>query len=502
MNTQLLTTKLYIPTPRPDSVLRSRLTQQLDRGLLGKLILVSAPAGFGKTTLVSEWVNHIDAPVAWLSLDENDSAPTQFLLYVVAALQTVILEFGDDLLSVLDAPQPPPIDSLLTSFLNELAAISHNVVLVLDDYHVLDNPDIDAALAFLLDNLPQHIHLIITTREDPQLPLARLRARGHLTEIRAADLRFRVDESAAFFRQIVGMEVSPDDIEVLDARTEGWVAGLQMAGLSMKRHDDIGGFIESFTGSHHFILDYLVEEVLSHQPDHIRQFLLRTSILDRLCGPLCDALLSGDVNGHETLTYLQRANLFLIPLDSERVWFRYHHLFGDLLRQRLHQNYEAADITTLHQRASAWFEEHELEMEAFRHAIETNDIERTRQIVESNTTPLYLRGGASAVLNWLDSLPTSEMDKHPMLWVIYGWALWVTYRSPEVEEKLQRAEAALERLSTDASPNIIGNIAAMRALLAANDYQIDRIITQSERALEFLHPDNLYVRMAVKRSLR
>ncbi|MGB4975184.1 MAG: LuxR family transcriptional regulator, partial [Anaerolineae bacterium] len=349
MSTPILATKLYFPPPRPKVVPRPRLIERLSDGFSAghKLTLISAAAGFGKTTLVSEWVAALtpsplpagEGPgvrVAWLSLDARDSDPTRFLAYLVAALQTLFAGIGAGVMAALDSPQPPPIEPLLTILLNEIAAIPADFILVLDDYHTIDSKPVDQALTFLVEHQPPQMRLVIATREDPQFPLARLRARGQMTELRAADLRFTPAEAAEFLNRVMGLNLSAGDIAALETRTEGWIAGLQLAALSMQGQQDTAGFIKSFTGSHHFVLDYLVEEVLGQQTASVQTFLLRTSILDRLCGPLCDAVLgSPSASGQETLEYLERANLFLVPLDNERRWYRYHHLFGDLLRQRL-----------------------------------------------------------------------------------------------------------------------------------------------------------------------
>src|SRR5713101_4880162 len=339
MPTPILATKLYIPPLRPKVVSRPRLLEQLNEGLHRKLTLIAAPAGFGKTTLVSAWVAGCDRQVAWLSLDKGDSDPTLFLTYLVAALRTIAPNIGVGVLGALQSPQPPPTESILTALLNEITAIPDNFVLVLDDYHVIEAKAIDQALTYLVEHLPPQMHLVIVTREDPQLPLARLRARGHLTEVRAVDLRFTPSEAAAFLNQMMGLHLSTEDIAALERRTEGWIAGLQLAALSLQGQPDATSFIRSFTGSHHFVLDYLLEEVLGQQSESIQTFLLRTSILDRLCGPLCDAvLLDASASGQATLEYLEHANLFIIPLDNERCWYRYHQLFADLLRLRLHQS--------------------------------------------------------------------------------------------------------------------------------------------------------------------
>jgi LuxR family maltose regulon positive regulatory protein len=323
MSTPVLATKLYIPPPRPKIVLRPRLIERLNEGLSSgrKLTLISASAGFGKTTLVSEWVAGCErlepkVRVAWLSLDEGDNDPARFLIYLVAALQTIMANIGEGVLGVLQSPQPPPTESILTILLNEITTIPDNFVLVLDDYHVIDSKPVDEALTFLLEHLPPQVHLVITTREDPHLPLARLRARGQLAELRAADLRFTPAEAAEFLNQVMGLNLAVEDIAALEARTEGWIAGLQLAALSMQGRSDAASFIKSFTGSHHFILDYLVEEVLQRQPEHVRNFLLQTAILDRLSSPLCDAV-TGQEDGRGMLEALERGNLFVIPLDDQ-----------------------------------------------------------------------------------------------------------------------------------------------------------------------------------------
>mgnify|MGYP000057405631 CR=1 FL=1 len=321
MSTPILATKLYIPPARANVVLRPRLIARLNAGLAHKLTLISAPAGFGKTTLLSEWLAGCARPTAWLALDEGDSDPSRFLAYLVTALQTLAPEVGKGALGMLQSPQPAPAESILTALLNDIATIPHTIVLVLDDYHVLDSPPIDTALTFLLEHLPPQLHLVIATREDPQLPLARLRARGQLTELRVADLRFTPAEAADFLNQVMGLSLSAENIAALETRTEGWVAGLQLAAISLQGQPDATSFIKTFTGTHRFVLDYLLEEVLHQQPAPIQAFLLRTSALDRLCGPLCDAVLGEHAaTGQATLEYLEHANLFIVPLDNERRW--------------------------------------------------------------------------------------------------------------------------------------------------------------------------------------
>jgi LuxR family maltose regulon positive regulatory protein len=502
VSVSLLSTKFYVPHARPNGVSRPRLIERLNEGLHRKLTLISAPAGFGKTTLVSEWVTGRERPVAWLSLDEGDNDPTRFLAYLVAALQTIMPNIGERVLGVLQSPQPPSTESILTSLLNEITTLPDHFILVLDDYHVVDAKSVDQALTFLLEHLPPQMHLVIATREDPHLPLARLRARGQLTELRATDLRFTPSEAAEFLNQVMGLNLSAEDIAALEARTEGWITGLQLAAISMQGHKDTTSFIKSFTGSHHFVLDYLVEEVLGQQSKSVQTFLLRTSILDRMCGPLCDAvLLAPSASGQDTLEYIEQANLFIVPLDNERRWYRYHHLFAELLRQRLRQNNasptgeEAAGIANLHIRASQWFEDNGLEMEAFKHAAAANDVERAVRLLEGRGIPLHLRGGMLPALHWLDSLPTAVLDARPKLWVMYAGALTAAGQSPGVEQKLRAAERALQGAERDIETrDLLGRIASNRATLAVSRYETDTVIVEAQRALEYLRPDNLPVR--------
>ena len=507
MPAPILATKLYVPPSRRRVVLRPRLVERLDEGLAAghRLTLLSAPAGFGKTTLVSDWVAGCRRPVAWLSLDAGDSDPGRFLTYLVAALQTVAPGIGQGVLAVLQSPQPPPPESTLTALLNDVAAIPGDLVLVLDDYHVLDARPVDEAMAFLVEHLPPRLHLVIATREDPALPLARLRARGQLTELRAADLRFTPSEAAAFLNDVMGLDLSAEEIGALEGRTEGWIAGLQLAAISLQGRDDAAGFIASFAGSHHFVLDYLVEEVLGRQPETVQAFLLRTSILDRLCGPLCDAVLSDTTaSSQETLEHLERANLFIVPLDDERRWYRYHHLFAELLRQRLGQQGAAASVGVDedHLRASEWYEASDLEIEAFQHAAAGHDVERAERLVEGRGMPLHFRGALVPIRHWLESLPATAFDSRPSLWVTYAQVLLSSGQNTGIEPKLQAAERALQDAGTSArTRDLVGRIATVRAFLVWGPHQVETIIAQSRRALEYLDPDNLPFRTAAALNL-
>ncbi len=510
MPAPILATKLYVPAPRPDTVPRPRLIEQLNQGLSSghKLTLVSASAGFGKTTLVSEWVAQSGLPVAWLSLDDGDNDPARFISYLIAALQNIKEGIGESLLVALYSPQPLQIETILTTLLNEISTLPENFLLVLDDYHLIDSQGVDQSLAFLIEHQPQQMHLVIATREDPSLPLARLRALNQYNELRAADLRFTPVEAAEFLNRNMGLNLSEEDIATLDKRTEGWIAGLQLAALSMRGYKDAADFIQSFTGSHRFVMDYLLEEVLQQQPENIQSFLLRTSILDRMCGPLCDTiLLDSSVPAQKTLEYLEHANLFIVPLDNDRRWYRYHHLFMDLLRKRLGQSLGSEEIAQLHIRASEWYENNDLMLDAFRHAAAANDVERAIRLMESRKMPVHRRGTATTILGWLESLPKTVLDAKPALWWGQAAMLLVIGQITGVEEKLQATEAALtstalsDAVSDDATRDLIGKIAAARANVAQAQTQTETIFMQARRALEYLHPNNLADRSMAVRSL-
>lgn len=552
MNPTLISTKIDIPPRRNKVVLRPRLIERLNEGLHGKLTLVSASAGFGKTTLISEWLADCGRPAAWLSLDEGDNDIIRFLILLFTALKRVEVPIGESVFSALQSPQPPSIESILAVVINEINSIPNDIILVLDDYHVIDIPAIDPILTFLLEHMPPKLHLVIITREGLHLPLARLRVRNQLTELRVADLRFNSLEAAGFLNQVMDLNLSSDNIAALETHTEGWIAGLQLAAISMQGHKDASSFIQSFSGNHHFVLDYLMEEVLQQQSDSVQTFLLYTSILDRLCGPLCDAVLfnTSYVPGQETLKYLERANLFIIPLDNDRSWYRYHHLFGDLLRQRLQQKLsmstdnERIGMAELHIRASEWYEDNGLDLEAFHHATAANDVERAARLVEGDGTPLHIRGGVNPVLNWLKTLPKGILDARPSLWVMYASVLIMAGQPTGIEQKLQAAEAGLQGAkldnktrdligliattratlvllvitgqpttgpeqilhdtestlqsteSDDKTNDLVGIIAPKQANLVSSQHQVETIIAQSLRALEYLRPDNLPVRTA------
>ncbi len=502
MSVPILATKLYIPPPRAKIVLRPRLIERLNEGLERKLTLISAPAGFGKTTLVSEWLAGCQRPVAWLSLDEGDNDPTRFLTYLVAALQTIAANIGKGVLAILQSPQPPPIESILIALLNEITTVLDDFVLVLDDYHLIDSKPVDEALTFLLEHLPPQMHLVIATREDPHLPLARLRARDQLTELRAADLRFTPSEAAEFLNQAISLQLSAEDIAALEARTEGWIAGLQLAALSMQGRSDASSFIQSFTGSHHFVLDYLVEEVLQQQSESVQTFLLRTSILDRLCGPLCDSVLGSlSTSGQETLEYLERANLFIVTLDNERRWYRYHQLFGDLLRQRLGQRFSSAEIAEYHLLASQWYEESGYQAEAFHHSFVAGDYGRAAGLAELAWQGMDGRFQSAAWLGWVKKLPKDVIRVRPVLNTQMAMSFMDIGEPEASESSLKDAEQCLNGLSggkavadeTQLAP-LPAMIAMTRAYIAQVQGNLSAAVKYAELALQHIPEDDNFRR--------
>jgi LuxR family maltose regulon positive regulatory protein len=412
--------------------------ERLNEGLDRKLTLISASAGFGKTTLVSEWVAGCDRPVAWLSLDEGDDDSTRFLIHLVAALQTIAENIGEGVVSALQSPHPPSTESILTILLNEISALQYKFVLVLDDYHAIGAKQIDYALIFLLEHLPPQMHLVIATRENPQLPLGRLRARGDLTELRAADLRFTPAEAATFLNLVMGLSLSADEINALETRTEGWITGLQLAALSMQGREDIPAFIRAFAGDNRYIVDYLVEEVLQRQPDNVRSFLLQTSILDRLHGSLCDAV-TGQEEGNARLVALERGNFFVVSLDDRRHWYRYHHLFAEVLSAHLRAD-QPDQVAALHRRASMWYEQHGSAADAIRHALAAEDFARAADLIELALPAVRRSRQEAAALSWLKALPDELLHCRPVLSVGYAWVLLASGEFEAAEGRLRDAE--------------------------------------------------------------
>ncbi|HLZ26240.1 MAG TPA: LuxR C-terminal-related transcriptional regulator [Chloroflexota bacterium] len=505
MASQLLETKIYLPRVRRGLVPRPRLGERLNGGAELKLTLVSAPAGFGKTTLLAAWLDGFKHAAAWVSLDQSDNHAASFWTYLIAALQTVEPVVGASALSLLQSLQPPPIEAILTLLLNELSAISKDVVLVLDDYHLVDAHDVQEGMVFLLEHLPPRLHLVIASRADPGLPLARLRARGELVEIRAVDLRFTPDEAAAYLNEVMGLQLTADDVAALEGRTEGWIAALQLAALSMQGRSDVTGFIASFAGDDRYIVDYLVEEVLQRQPETVRTFLRDTSILERLSGSLCEAV-TGHDGGKAMLEALERANLFVVPLDDRRRWYRYHHLFADVLRARLVDEYPD-DVPELHRRASAWYERNGEASQAIRHALAANDFPRAADLIERAMPALSRNRQEAVVLRWLAQLPDEVVRVRPVLSALYGGALLASGQLEGVEARLRDAEwwlntpadtaetrAALQRMvvvDEQEFRRLPGSIAVWRAGLAQVLGHVDETEAYARRALELVPEDDL-----------
>ncbi|HMR99090.1 MAG TPA: LuxR C-terminal-related transcriptional regulator [Anaerolineales bacterium] len=500
----ILATKIYVPSPPPKAVTRSRLLGQLDAGLHHKLIIISAPAGFGKSTLVSEWIASRKRPAAWLSLDENDNDATRFLRYCIEALRTISLNLGAGILDALQSSQIPSTESILTALVNEITSIPNDFTLVLDDYHLTDSKSVDDALAFLIEHLPPQMHLIITTREDPSLPIPRLRARNQLTEIRAADLRFTPSEAAEFLNQVMGLNLAANEVTTLETRTEGWIAGLQLAALSMKGQEDVHGVIQAFAGDHRYIVDYLVEEVLRRQPESIRNFLLETSILDRLSGSLCDAV-TNQTESKSKLEQLQRGNLFLIPLDDKREWYRYHHLFADVLRMHLTAE-RSNQVSTLHTRASEWYEQNNLTADAIRHALAGEDLERTAKLIERVLPVMRQSRQEPTLLGWLKTLPDELFHTHPVLNVHYIGILMQNGQFEGVESRLRDVEQWLgtpeetrtsliyvDELEFQRLPS---SIAMYRAAIALAQGDTVNSIKYASKVLELAHEDDDFPRGA------
>jgi LuxR family maltose regulon positive regulatory protein len=505
MSVPILATKLYIPPPRPHLVLRSRLIERLNARLHHKLSLISALAGFGKTTLVIAWAAGDTRPVAWLSLDEGDNDLARFLLHLVAAVRTVAADLGERVIDALQSPQPPPADVLLTDLLNEITTLPEHVILVLDDYHLIEAAPVDQALAYLVEHLPPQMHLVIATRADPPLPLARLRAQGQMTELRAADLRFTPSETAAFLNEVMGLSLSAEDIAALDGRTEGWIAGLQLAALSMQGREDVPGFIRAFAGDHRYIADYLVGEVLGRQPEPVRSFLLQTSILERLSGPLCDAV-TGQEDGRAQLEALERGNFFVVPLDDNRQWYRCHHLFVDVLHA--HVKAEQPDLVpTLHRRASAWYEHNGSAADAIRHALAAADVAHAADLVELAVPAMRRSRQEAAVLGWLRVLPDDLVRRRPVLSVWYAHALLASCELEGVEERLRDSErwldttpdrggrpdpasAAMVVVDDEEFRRLPGTIALARAGAALARGDVPETVTQARRALELVPEDD------------
>ncbi len=497
MTTRILTTKLYIPPPQTGLVLRQRLVERLNAGMNRSLILVSAPAGYGKTTLLSDWARRSESRprVAWISLDKGDNDSARFWAYFVAALGGLQAGLGENALALLHSPKPPPIETVLAPLINEIATIPASFTLVLDDYHTIESQPIHNGVAFLLDNIPPQMHLVIATRTDPPLPLPRMRGRGEVVEIRTDDLRFTPDEADTFFSQALSFGLSQEHVAALQARTEGWIVGLRMAALSMRERKDISGFIAAFTGRHRYILDYLVEEVLQQQTGDVQGFLLETSVLERFTAPLCNAVTGRD-DSHDVLLALEHANLFIVPLDESRQWYRYEHLFATLLRHRLEVTLGKDHVELLQKRASQWHESNGFSADAVDYAIAAQDWERTAKLIQSAGTSFMNRGEVMTLLNWLKALPDDVLRSHLELCIGYSWALVFAGHSDAAEFYLAQAEQAARH-----DPSHLGDIMALQAYIARTRGDVSRTIELSERALSLLPKDKTETRCVLALNL-
>ncbi|MGZ4453780.1 MAG: LuxR C-terminal-related transcriptional regulator [Nocardioides sp.] len=505
MTSPLLETKFHVPARRRGLVTRSRLSDRLSSGRESPLTLVSAPAGFGKSTLLTDWLATQAAEgraTAWLSLDERDNDPGLFWSYLVAALQAAVPEVGARALELLQSPESS-LDAALATLLNDLNAMSDEVVVVLDDYHVIEASGIQEAMAFLLEHLPRQVRLVIASRADPALPLARLRARGELVEVRAGDLRFTPEEAAAYLNEMMGLDLTVEDVAALESRTEGWIAALQLAALSMQGRDDVADFIASFAGDDRYIVDYLVGEVLHRQPDDVRAFLLQTSVLSRLNGSLCDAV-TGQDGGRAMLEELERSNMFVVPLDDRRLWYRYHHLFADMLTARLLDE-QPAGVAELHRRASEWYEQHGGRPEAIRHATEGGHVERAADLIELAIPEMVKSRQEVTLRSWYEALPTELFAVRPVLSMGYVGAMMSSGEFEGVEARLRDAERWVET-TPDGGPlarsaemvvvdeerfrGLPSSIAVHRAGLALIAGDVAGTMAHAQRALDLAGQDD------------
>jgi LuxR family maltose regulon positive regulatory protein len=492
----LLATKFYIPPARPDAISRPRLVDKLLTIVSRphRFGLLSGPAGFGKTTLLSEFAAALTQPVAWVSLDEGDNDPIRFWTYLIAAIQTFQAGLGEAALTVFRSPQAVPEETVATVLINELVRIGREMVLVLDDYHSIQNPSVHASVAFLLDHLPDRFHIILSSRVDPPWPLARFRARDQLVEVRAGDLRFTAGEAATFLNRLMGLNLSQEDVTALEERTEGWVAGLQLAALSMKGRDDIPGFIKAFTGSHVYVAEYLVEEVLRCQPEDVQAFLLHTSILERLNAELCDAV-TGGRDGQSMLLALSRANLFIIPLDDEARWFRYHHLFADLLQARLRQLLPAEEIALLHTRAGIWYEQAGMIPEAIGHTLVAEDYPHAVQLIENVALPMILTAHFKTVEDWLQAVPPEYLRQNARVNMAFAWMHLMRRNNAQAAPHLERLQEIFSSMKQEEiEPTLLGEWLALQSMLLNAQGKARESCQLAEQALKLLPEDETHVR--------
>lgn len=493
----LLATKLYIPVLHPQALERKALLDRMDNELsTGKrLVLVCAPAGYGKTTLVCVWLSRIPN-TCWLSLEKSENDPRLFLSYIIAALQSRFHEVGRQAQAILDAPQPLPLKEVLASILNDLSQVKHPIVLVLDDYQSIQASQVHEAVSFLIDHFPPHVHLVITSRSDPPLPLHRYRSRGQMLEIRADDLRFSMEEVSAYIENNAGVSLSPLEVATLENRTEGWAAGLQLAAISLRQTQNAAGFIQSLAGSNRFVLDYLMEEVFNNQSDEIQRFWMETAILDRLCASLCAAVTNGSQESTQAvLDTLERDNLFLISLDDQRQWYRYHHLFQDLLKMRLKQRLPD-QIQALHRNAVRWYEANGWISEAVDHSIQGMDYDHAADLVEAHTFQLFAQGKLEQLMGWIQRLPPQLSDHRPWLGMYQAWVLAFAGQNEQASASIEKIiqTAAGDKLSPEDKRGLLLEIDAVRALVAITSGKIQDAKTLAGRLTSDVPANHLFAR--------
>jgi LuxR family transcriptional regulator, maltose regulon positive regulatory protein len=497
MQASVLATKICVPPPRPHSISRPRLLARLEQAPGYDLVLVSAPAGFGKTTFLSQWA-HADRSAAtsgWLSLDQGDNDPVRFWDHFVAALNPLGPEIGREALALFHSPAPLPPEPALSALVNSLAGVDKDFAVVLDDYHCIESPRIHAGIAFLIDNMPARIQLIISTRADPPLPLARYRGRGSLLEIGTDDLRFTPGEATALLEELTTVRPNPQDVEALHRRTEGWAVGLKMAALSMQEGEGVSEFISQFTGSNRYVMDFLIEEVLQRQPGEVQRFLLETSLLDSFTAPLCDAV-TGRTDGETMLRSLEVANLFMVPLDDSRVWYRYEHLFADLLRHQLEKTCGPDGRAELHRRAGRWFAEQELPGEAINHSLAALDWDTAMELLAVESTRQKQAGGWVTLLGWLRTIPKDVLRRRPELFLTYALAYLFTFEIEAAEETLADLESG-----SDLDSIMQGRVIGSRALIATMRRDAGRAMELSQIALRLLPPQDLEFRASLNVNL-
>ncbi|MGE5463800.1 MAG: LuxR C-terminal-related transcriptional regulator [Syntrophothermus sp.] len=497
MSVPLLSTKLHIPRPRPNAVSRPHLVKKLLAGTeqKGSFVLLSGPAGFGKTTLLGEYVNQLPHAVGWVALGEGDNDPVQFWTYLITALQSIPSKIGESALALLKSPQPLPGEAIPTLLINDLVGIPDEIVLILDDYHVIQNASIHADLGFLLDHLPSNLHLVLSTRVDPPWPLARLRVRNQLVEIRSADLRFSSEETAAFLNEVMGLALTDADVAALDARTEGWIASLQLAAISMKGRNDVTSFIQAFSGSHVYVAEYLMQEVLGQQPEDVNGFLLQTSILERMNASLCEAV-SGHPESQAMLRSLYQANLFVIPLDDEGEWFRYHRLFADLLKVFLQQNLAAEEIATLHQRAAWWYEKAGMLNEAMEHRLAAADYVSAVKLLEKIASAMILKAYFKTVEDWLRLIPPAYVSKSARLNMTFAWMYLMRRDAVQAAPYLERLQIQFSQPeSGEMYASMQGEWLALQSILLSAQGKLEESRDLAEQALLYLSTDQIQVRI-------